>query len=178
MIHEKKLIAFTMAFFLTACGSSGSDDREKSVTPSEASGSAAEIAGVWDLSAEAETSSGDYGMDEAYLIITPEGQYYEYDYKGDAFASLWGDSENCYEKSTVGTITKLENGSFYVDINIQEVIFIEQQADYSIVDGKLSAPATLLNPNGARISIDAVSGITLDEMQSMECEDQSVINKL
>lgn len=171
MFHGKKLTALTMTAFLTACGSSNSSDKGfKSASSGQASGSVAELAGIWDLSAEAESTNGVFGMDEAYLVITPEGEYYEYDFKGDAFASLWGDSENCYEKSTVGSITKLESGGFLVDVTVQDFIFIEQRVDYAIVEGKLSAPLSLLNPGGSRVSISTASGISLEEMQSMECE--------
>lgn len=173
-IFNLKVVSLAAVIALVgACGSSGSggnDNNKVSDGGTAASGQGlSDIAGVWDLSADSDTTGNEEGYDEAYLVITAQGDYIEYDYLGDDYASLTGDNENCYEKTTVGTITDNGNGQFGVDITLDEFITIEQVVDYSVVNGELSAPLTLLNPSGSRVSIPAASK-TQAEMESMICE--------
>lgn len=166
ILNVRNTLFIASLVLLSACGSSGSDDA--GLQPG--ANALGDIVGVWDLSADSDTIAGPVGYDEAYLVITADGGYFEYDFLGDEFATLDGINQNCYEKTTEGTITDSGNGSFLIDIVVQDFTFIEQSVNYSVAEGRLSAPATLLNPGGAHVSIPSATSVTLADIESMLCE--------
>lgn len=127
-----------------------------------------EIAGVWDQSADVE-ENGVTAFDEAYVVISESGIYAEYDYLGDDYAK---DYQNCYDQMTYGTITANGDGTFAINV-VSAGLPLEEDIRYSVVDDKLTAPASLFTPDGVVVSIPrAETGISKDEIESMICDMQ------
>lgn len=71
------------------------DNSTTTPTDQTASDSVKSIAGIWDATFPVDYDGAEY-TDEMYLIITEAGEYLEYDYLGDTYASTSGNYMNCY----------------------------------------------------------------------------------
>ncbi len=130
--------------------------------------SVGDIAGVWDQSAEVE-KNGVTAFDEAYVVISESGMYAEYDFLGDDYAENY---QNCYEQMTYGTITESGDGTFTLNV-VSAGRLLEVDVRYSVVDGKLTAPASLFAPTSAVVSIPrADANISNETIESMICDSQ------
>ena len=191
------LIALAASISIGACNGNSAKS-----TDDKATGLAA-ISGVWDVSRELETSMPDeYAINEGYEVITNDGKYYKFSYQGDEYTTLTGAAKNCYKIISAGTITYLQDDTFYLDFetpyfweSLDAEIIISRMSNYEIkiVDGMLKMYAIdllaisgifeegnvikILSPEEIEEAIEnikllssAPNGITLETMQSMQCE--------
>lgn len=133
-----------------------------------------DIAGVWHFNVPIE---GPYGKilatDEIHLVITESGNYIEYDYLGDSFASLQEKQSNCYLK-TQYKIGKHPDGGFRIIAAVDSNLTFWWHANFDIENGNLiSAGRPNITDCKCKEPIITVppSTISRTELQSMMCAD-------
>ncbi|MGH1485961.1 MAG: hypothetical protein ACRBCI_07035 [Cellvibrionaceae bacterium] len=96
MFKLKYTVLLSGIFFLTACGSSGGNSNDSTIT-------LADMVGVWDDTRE--DRSGNTNIE--YIVIKNDGARIDYDYQGDSSDN----GANCYEASNYSFLD-LGNGTF------------------------------------------------------------------
>lgn len=152
-------------------GSAGGEDSGGGESPSdvehgEVAQEVAEIAGVWDISADFE-ENGITAYDEAFIVIEEVGIYSEYDYLGDEFAV---DPQNCYEQRAYGTIEALGDGRFELYVAHDGLAPFEYENRYSVEGDTLFVSQLLFSPAEEVVEVPRAEQ-SLEEIRSMLCEE-------
>ena len=133
-------MAVATSILLSACNSSDSGSAGNTPT------GLAAIAGVWDNTRNSKTSvEGEYAKNEAYEVITSDGKFYKFSYRGDEYSSLRGTSENCYKKIAEGTVSHLEGIKFWVEL--EEKYFWESLGVYIVIDSMTEYEIEIIDGN-------------------------------
>lgn len=143
----------------------------------------AEISGVWEANVEVSSISDQViggelvTVDEFVMVITEQGKYVEYDYKGDSKAERLGEYGNCYVKHSDAIIEKKPEGGFsLIEGSKSEgfIITFSTDTNFDIKDGKL---VSALSPFIWDCKCDPQiihlprSNLTVEDLESMLCED-------
>lgn len=189
---NKLVCVLLFGSILAACGAEGFEDDPASVRYSgppiddnNRDITLSEISGIWGAAVEI-TSLFDDGQavgdipaitDEFVMVITEDGKYFEYDYKGDTRAERLGDYGNCYVKHSEAAIEKKPEGGFSL---IQQgeadgfTLAFSTDTNFDIKEGKL---VTALSPFIWDCKCDpqiiqmAPADLTIENFESMLCED-------
>lgn len=103
-------------------------------------------------------------------MISESGIYAEYDFLGDDYSEEY---QNCYEQMAYGTITENGDGTFTLNVITAGLPLEVDDASYSVVDGRLTAPASLFAPTSTVVSIPrADANISKEVIESMTCDSQ------
>ena len=128
-----------------------------------------EIAGVWKFDIENYGPENEvWAMDEYYVVITPNGEYYEYDYLGDSRSERQGNYGNCYTLRNRGSIEKLPEGGFQIQFESAQITFFFY-TNYEFKDDKLWAATTIFDTDNTFASSSSLSRA---EMEQLSCEEE------
>jgi len=127
----------------------------------------ADISGQWKFNIEVYGPQDEaWAMNEYHVIITPTGEYYEYDYMGDSLAERQNEYGNCFKTLNEGLIEKLPDGGFQISMGSDNIIFYTY-ANYELNDGKLLDPATIY---GGDVVSAVASSFTREDILQMACD--------
>lgn len=187
---NKLVCGLLLGAVLAGCGAEGF---EEEAVPDRYSGpriddnnrdiGLAEISGMWEANVKVSSNLRDQIIgyepvaDEFVMVITEQGKYVEYDYKGDPRAERLGEYGNCYVKHSEAIIEKKPEGGFSLIQGTESEGFIltfSTDTNFDIKDGNL---VSALSPFIWDCKCDQQiihlprSNLTIEDLESMLCED-------
>lgn len=187
---NKLVCGFVFGTILSGCGAEGFEEEAVSdrysgprINDNNRDIGLAEISGIWEANVEITSLVNDQiigdelaSVDEFVMVITEQGRYLEYDYKGDSQAERAGEYGNCYVKQYDATIEKKPEGGFSLIEESESEGFIftfSTDTNFDIKEGKL---VSALSPFIWDCKCDPQiihlprSSLTIEDLESMLCE--------